>query len=305
MAPSLNSVSPYQHVPFMIANTHKFTLLMILAMLFWGGGWSALKILTESVGVEVLTFWRFVIMFISFIPILFFIKEPLRLPKKGIKYILGSAFLNILFMFFAYLGVKYSTAGSGGVIITILSPLFTFVLSLFILKQEHTKLQYLGLFIGLMGGLVMLNIHNLENFNSGESYFILAAITWAGITLLAQKSHLHLNTIHYSFFIATISMVILFFITLNYHTTVIFQQDRRFWIALLYLGIFGQAIATTIFMIASGRLGSTKASSFMFLVPLFALVVAYFVLNEEIKIHIILGGVISLFAIFLINKKSL
>jgi drug/metabolite transporter (DMT)-like permease len=276
---------------------------MILAMLFWGGGWTALKILTESVGVEVLTFWRFVIMFVSFFPILFFLKEPLKLPKKGIKYILGSAFLNIFFMFFAYLGVEHSTAGSGGVIITILSPLFTFVLSLFILKQTHSKLQYLGLFIGLVGGAIMLNLHNAQAFNTGEFYFILAAMTWAGITLLAQRSHLHLNTVHYSFYISVISMIALFFITLPYDTSIIFRQDTRFWIALLYLGIFGQTIATTIFMVASGRLGSAKASSFMFLVPLFALVVAYVVLGEAIKIHIVLGGAISLITVYFINKK--
>ncbi len=274
-------------------------------MLFWGGGWTALKILTESVGVEVLTFWRFFIMFISFIPILILMKEPLKLPKKGIKYILGSAFLNIFFMFFAFLGVKHSTAGSGGVIITILSPLFTFILSIFILKQRHNRLQYLGLFIGLLGGIIMLNIHNNEAFNFGEFYFILASLTWAGITLLAQKSHLHINTVHYSFFISVISTVLLFFISFPYDTAVIFQQDSRFWIALLYLGIFGQTIATTIFMIASGRLGSTRASSYMFLVPLFALLVAYLVLGESIKMHIILGGTISLFAVLLINRKSL
>ena len=273
-------------------------------MLFWGGGWSALKILTEAVGVEVLTFWRFVIMFISFFPILILLKEPLKLPKKGLKYIFGSAFLNIFFMFFAYLGVKHSTAGSGGVIITILSPLFTFIFSLLLLKQTHTKLQYLGLFIGLIGGAIMLNLHNAQAFNTGEFYFILAAITWAGITLLAQRSHLHLNTVHYSFYISAISMVVLFFISLPYDTSIIFQQDTRFWIALLYLGIFGQTIATTIFMVASGRLGSAKASSFMFLVPLFALAIAYITLGETIKVHVIIGGAISLVAVYFINKKS-
>jgi len=272
-------------------------------MLFWGAGWTALKILTESVGVEVLTFWRFVIMFVSFFPILIFLKEPLKLPRKGIKYILGSAFLNIFFMFFAYLGVKYSTAGSGGVIITILSPLFTFLLSLFILKQTHTRLQYLGLSIGLIGGAIMLNLHNAQAFNTGEFYFILAAITWAGITLLAQRSHLHINTVHYSFYISFISMIALFFITIPYDISIIFEQDSKFWLALLYLGIFGQTIATTIFMVASGRLGSAKASSFMFLVPLFALSVAYVVLGEAIKMHIVLGGAISLVAVYFINKK--
>lgn len=291
----------------MTNSSYKFTLLMLFAMLLWGGGWTALKISTESVGVEVLTLWRFVIMFLSFLPILFFFKEPLRLPRRGLKYILGSSVLNILFMLFAYLGVKYSTAGSGGVIITILSPLFTFLLSLLILRHVQTPLQYLGLVLGLIGGVIMLDLPNIEFalvLQSAEFYFILAAMTWAGITLLSQRSHLHINPIHYSFFISMFSMLILFVLTVGYDISIIFKQDSRFWLSLLYLGIFGQSIATTIFFIASGKLGSAKASSFMFLVPLFAVVISFLVLDEKIQTHIIVGGAVSLIAVYFINKRS-
>lgn len=282
----------------------KFTLLIILAMFLWGGGWTALKILTESVGVEIVSLWRFIIMFVSFIPILFFVKEPLRLPKKGIKYILSSSVLNILFMVFAYFGVQASTAGSGGVIITILSPLFTFILSILIFKQVHSKFQYIGLAIGIIGGVVMLNLYELQSFlHGGEIYFILSAMTWAVITLNAQKSHLHINPIHYSFFISAVSMLILFVIALPYNISIVFEQNSRFWAALLYLGILGQSVATTIFFIASGKLGSSKASSFMFLVPLFALIVSYFVLDETVETNVVIGGLISLIAVYFINKK--
>lgn len=290
-----------------MSRPYHFTLLMLLAMLLWGGGWSALKILTESVGVEVVTLWRFIIMFVSFLPILFFFKQPLRLPKKSFKYILTSSVLNILFMLFAYLGVKYSTAGSGGVIITILSPLFTFLLSVLILKHLHSRIQYFGLMVGLIGGIIMLNLQDLalgSLFYEGQFYFILAALVWAAITLVAQRSHLHINPIHYSFFISAISMCLLLLLTLPYDISIVFDQDSRFWTALLYLGVLGQSVATTIFFVASGRLGSANASSFMFLVPLFALLVSYLVLGEELKMHIIVGGSISLMAVYFINKKS-
>jgi len=282
----------------------KFTFLLIFAMLLWGGGWTALKILTVSVGVEVLSLWRFIIMFFSFIPILFFLNEPLRLPKASAVYIFSSSILNVLFMVFAYLGVERSTAGSGGVIITVLSPLFTFVLSGLVLSFSYEKKQYVGLFIGLIGGAVMLDVQNFHGLvQGGEFYFILAAMTWAGITLLAQKSHSHIHPVHYSFFIAGFSMIILFLVNIFNDISVVFEQDLNFWLALLYLGILGQTVATTVYFIASGKLGSGKASSFMFLVPLFALVVSYMVLDESIQMHIVIGGCVSLFSVYLINKK--
>jgi len=275
-------------------------------MFLWGGGWSALKILTASMGVEVLSLWRFIIMFLAFIPILIYIKIPLRLPKKSLSYILSSSVLNVAFMFFAYLGVKASTAGNGGVIITVLSPLFTFMLSMVLFKLRYSKIQYIGLLIGLLGGLIMLNIIDIKLFiEGGEFYFILAAMTWAAVTALAQKSHTHIHPIHYSFFIASFSMLILFMVNLSRDISIVFDQDLEFWMALLYLGIFAQTIATTIYFVASGKLGSSHASSFMFLVPLFALLISYLVLDESLKVHIVLGGCISLFSVYLINKKQI
>lgn len=282
-----------------------FPLLMILAMFFWGAGWTALKILTESVSVDILTFWRFLLMSLSFIPILFFFRQPLILPKKGIKYVLGSTILNILFMLCAYLGVEASGAGNGGVIITVMSPMFTFVLSLYLLKQKHTKTQYLGLLIGLVGGIIMLRLYDPSHFiQGGEIYFIYAAAIWAGVTLLAQRSHLHIHPIHYSFFISVTATLVLFALTVKEDLGIVFRQDETFWISLIYLSIFGQTIATTIFFVASGRIGSAKASSYMFLVPLFALLVSYFVLDEAIEHNIIIGGMISLISVYFINKRS-
>jgi len=55
---------------------------------------------------------------------------------------------------------------------------------------------------------------------------------------------------------------------------------------------------------SSGKLGSQRTSSFMFLVPVFALLSAWIVLGEPLQIHIIIGGLISMLAVLFINKKS-
>jgi drug/metabolite transporter (DMT)-like permease len=282
----------------------QLVVLMVLAMVLWGGGWPALKIVTESVDVEVVTFWRFLIMFLAFIPILFWWKRPLRLSGKGGLIIFSSALLNIAFMFISFWGVKAGTAGAGGVIITTLSPVLTALLGIWLMKTRVTSMQWFGLAVGLAGGALMLELWNLEVLRGGNLLFVLSALVWAVLTLLSQRSHLHLEPLHYSFLLSAAATVVMFFVTLPFDLGAVFGQDWRFWSAMLYLGVLGQTVASTIFFVASGRLGSGAASSYMFLVPLSALVSSYLVLGEVPSVWLLTGGAVSTAAIYIINKRA-
>jgi len=274
-------------------------------MLLWGGGWTALKILTLALPIDVIIFWRFFIMSLSFLPILYFFKKPIQINFSNIKYIFGSSILNIAFMISSFLGVKYGYAGAGAVIITTLSPVMTFLLVLLLWRKKLQTLQYVGLVIGILGGIIILQLSDLSLFlNGSNTYFLLCAIIWAGVTILSQHSHKRIHPIHYSFFISVVATIASFIYAYDSNLLSVFEQDTTFWIALLYLAILGQTVATTIFFIASGKLGSEKTSSFMFLVPIFALLSASFILDEPIESHIILGGLISIFAVYFINKNK-
>jgi len=281
----------------------KYYYLLIFAMFLWGGGWSALKVLTSALPMDIIIFWRFFIMSLAFLPILYFFKKKIIFSKKSIKFILLSTILNILFMVFSYLGIKYSFAGSGSVIITTLSPIMTFLLAFVLFKKSITKRQIFGLFLGLVGGSIMLKLNSLDEFfHSSNIYFLLCAITWAGVTLLAQHSKEHINPLHYSFFIAIGATAISFLFSYSSDLTLVFNQDFNFWFSLIFLSVFGQAVATTIFFIASGEIGGQKTSSFMFLVPIFALFIAWIFLNEPIEMHIVTGGIVGMIALYFINK---
>jgi len=274
-------------------------------MLLWGGGWTALKILTYELPMDVIIFWRFFIMSISFLPVLYFFKEPISLNKNSLKFIASSSVLNIAFMVSSFLGIKYGLAGAGSVIITSLSPLMTFLLVAILFKNRITSLQFVGLFIGLVGGFIILQLNDISLFlNGSNTYFLLCAIIWAGVTILSQKSHAHIHPIHYSFFISVIATIAAFIYAYDTDLSIVFKQGLHFWIALIYLAVFGQTLATTIFFMASGKLGSQRTSSFMFLVPIFALLSAWIVLGEPLQIHIIIGGLISMLAVLFINKKA-
>ena len=281
-----------------------FTYLMLLAMCLWGGGWSALKILTYNLPMDVIVFWRFFLMSLAFLPILYFLKVPLSMNWQSFKYIAGSAFLNISFMVSSFFGIKYGYVGAGSVIITTFSPIMTFLLVAILFRNRLKTRQYFGLLLGLIGGYILLELNDFSLFlQSSNLYFLLCAVIWAGVTLLAQHSQKHIHPIYYSFFISLIATIVTFFYAKDAHLGAVFSQGAEFWIALIYLAVFGQTVATTIFFIASGKLGSEKTSSFMFLVPPFALLSAWLILDEPMQLHIIIGGAISMLAVYFINKR--
>ncbi|QOP40314.1 DMT family transporter [Sulfurimonas marina] len=278
--------------------------LMILAMFLWGSGWSALKVLTYELPMDVVVFWRFFFMSLTFIPILIFFKRPLVLNKDSLKYIMSSSVLNVSFMFSSFYGIKYGLAGAGSVIITTFSPIMTFLLVAILFRNKLQTRQYFGLLLGLVGGYILLQLNDFSLFlNSANLYFLFCATIWAGVTVLSQHSQKHIHPIHYSFFISVVATLFMFFYSYDSDLMVVFDQDLKFWLSMIYLAVFGQTIATTIFFIASGKLGSEKTSSYMFLVPVFALFSAAILLGEPMQIHVIIGGIISMVAVYFINKK--
>ena len=288
----------------MIEKEEKLFYGMLLAMLLWGGGWIALKVLTPLAPLEVITFWRFFIMLIAFVPVLMWQKKPLQFSKKSLKYATLSAVFNILFMVFAFLGIKEGLAGSGSMIITVLSPLFTFVLAAFIFKHRFSNRELLGLFIGLIGGAIMLFGKGNGFLEGGYAFYLLAALLWAAVTIVSQKAGVHVDPIQYSFIIALIGTIFLLVVTFKYDIFIVFNQGFLFWIALIYLGVLGQTVATTIYYTASKHLGSAKSSSFMFVVPLSALFFGVTLLGEPLEVSVLLGGGLGLIAVFMISKKS-
>ena len=205
----------------------------------------------------------------------------------------------------SFWGVAVGTAGAGGVVITTLSPILTVLVSVVFLGMKPSPRHIAGLVIGLAGGAVMVQVWDGEVLlHGGNLIFVACALVWAALTLSAQRSHLHLDPIHYAFFLGLVATVFMFFVAFPYGIGEVFDQDIRFWGALVYLSVLGQTVASTIYFIASGRMGSGRASSYMFLVPLFALVTSYVLLGETPSLFLMAGGIISTAAVYWINSSS-
>lgn len=272
-------------------------------MMLWGAGWPVLKILSVSVSWEVATFWRLALMTIAFIPVLWWNKKPFYLPKSAWISVAASGALYSLFMVLSFWGVQVATAGAGGMIITTLSPVITVLITIFIFGFRPTKHHIFGLGLGLVGGIVMVELWSGTILTQGGNLiFILAAVMWSILSVLASRQNI--DPIRYTFFLGLIATVTMFFVAYGHGILTVFDQGMRFWGALLYLAVMTQTVASTIYFVASGKIGSSKASSYMLLVPVFALASSYVLLDEIPSTSLLIGGAMSIAAVYWINHTK-
>lgn len=288
-------------------SNHKFYILLIIAMCFWGITWPLGKITGSYAPFKTVVFLRLLISFFSIIPLFFVFKTHIKIKLKNLLFIfLGGGCITLYnFLFFA--GLKHGLPGSGGVVVTTLNPVVTYILWTLFYKKKINLKAFLGLLFGITGGLILLRVWELsvpELFKSGNLYFILCALSWAFVTIISQKSQIKVNFIQYSFYLYLSGSLIssLFVDWPNINT--LFQLPVQFWLLLLYMSLITISFASTIFFIASSKLGSHKAGSFIFIVPLAAVISSFFIMGEVPQLTTIAGGLLAILAIYLINQSN-
>ena len=286
--------------------TFLFVFFMVISMIIWGGSWVSAKAIADTLPPETLTFWRFIITFISLAPILLFLKEPVRLNRHGLVYtILGSVFMG-LYLYVFFKGLTYGFAGAAGVLVTTMIPIITFALSVLFFRRSISARDFLGLTLGVIGGGIILQVWTLDAnkiFMHGNLYFLLGAVLWALLTICSQKSGSSISPLFFNLFTSGFCAVLFFFLCLAHGTLSIAGQDNLFWFNMIYLSVISSGLATTVYFFASNRLGSHRASSFVFLVPSSAVVFSWFFLGEQPRVSTIVGGLTAIIAVYLINVK--
>lgn len=280
-------------------------IIMIVGMALWGLSWTNGKILGTYTSIPILMFWRFLIAALSMSIVLFFRRTKWKITLAGIPSIAASAVFLVLYNHFYFTGTRLGAAGAGGVLVTTLNPLFTFLLISMVRGYLPRGRSLAGLLLGILGGSILINVWQegwSAVFNSGNQYFVLCATTWAFLTFISSRINRHMGTLTYSFWLYLMSSVIALFFTDTSQLLSVFKLDLIFWLNLISVSVGAMAFATTAYFIAASRLGSEKASAFIFTVPLSALIFSMLILKEPLQWNIVIGGTLSIFAVILINS---
>lgn len=288
-------------------------LSLIFAMFIWASSFIALKAAMQDVGPFTVIFLRMIIASLCFV---YFIKSFLKydFSKKDIKFILLLAlFEPCLYFVFESKALQLTTASQAGMI-TSLMPIITAMAAGYFLKEIITKQIIFGSFIA-MSGAIWLSLQGASSFDApnpllGNFLELLAMICGAGYTITAR----YLSDKYSALFMTAIQVFIgaIFFTPLflyEYFTSDINITMKSFlWIA--YLGVVVTLAGYGLYNYALTKIEASKAAIFVYLIPVFTLILAYFVLNEKLSILefvacsvILLGVFISEFSISWFRKR--
>jgi drug/metabolite transporter (DMT)-like permease len=280
---------------------------MVLSMTCWGFSWSSGKILSQYGDPFTLSLIRFSMTFVSLLLIVMMMKNKILIRKSGIVDLTVAASLLTIYTWLFFKVLMEGKAGAGGVLVTVLNPIVAYAITILRARRKPTRNEGTGLLLGLVAGLILLRVFTnaADIVEAGNIYFLLAAIVWALLSLFTARAGRHGSSVSFSFWLYGLSSLILLMLS-GFRTSVeILQQaDRLFWWNLFFSSTITTALATTFYFVATARVGASKASSFIFLVPFSAALGSWIFLNEKIEPHTIIGGVLGIAAVYILNKKE-
>jgi drug/metabolite transporter (DMT)-like permease len=253
-----------------------------------------------------ISFLRFTITFVSMLLVLVVLKEKFTISKKGYPYLIAASVIISAYTFLFFQGLVTGKAGAGGVLVTVMNPIFSYAIMLVMARRKPSRNESVGLFLGLLAGVVLLKLPMEADkiFSAGNIYFILAALCWAVLSVFTSKASRYGSTVTFSAWMYGISTLMLaFFAGIEGPMQVISQADGKFWFNLFFSATITTSLATTFYFVATSRLGASRASSFIFMVPFSAALGSWIFLSEVPQWHTMIGGALGIAAVYILNKR--
>ena len=287
---------------------------LVITMLFWGGTFIAGRTLAGSVPPANAAFLRFAIATLALAILTRLIDGRISIPprKQWLSLVLlgmtGVFSYNILF----FTGLQHIEAGRASLIIA-LNPLAITFTAVVFLGERLTFKQFGGILISLIGTLfVISNGHPSTIFSGGfgigEAAILGCVASWTAYSLIGRTVLKALSPLESVFYSSLAGTLLLFPLTLtNASIGDILSYSLSDWTSLIFLGLLGTAIGFSLYYRAIRKIGASRSSVFINLVPFFSILLSWLILEESIKPSVLVGGILLLTGVYLTNsspKKS-
>ncbi|MEG3042627.1 MAG: DMT family transporter [Clostridium sp.] len=286
--------------------------MMLLATIFWAGAFIAGKFSVGEFPVFSLVFFRFLIAAIIIFVIMIKVEENWKITKKDIKMFLTLGIVGMIgYHVFFFLSLKYTTATNSS-LIGATNPIVTTLLACAFLKERINYKNIIGILISLFGVMLIItngNIGVLLNFkfNLGDILMIIAVVCWAAYSILSKKALEIYSPIKITSYAFLTCVILLFPLMIMEKPWVYIPKvSINGWMSVIYMAIFPSIFGYLIQQMSIKKIGPTKTSLYVNLVPVFSMTLAFLILGEAVSWIKILAGLLVIIGICVnvMSKKT-
>lgn len=280
------------------------TLIPFIFVLLWSTGFIGAKygLPYASTG-DFLTI-RTLLNILVFVVLVALIKQ-----KALTKAQIGHAMVTGVLIHGAYLGgvfgaIEYGIPAGMTAIIVGLQPLLTAGLSIYLFKASVNKAQWIALFTGLVGlVLVVFSGIAVEQVNLTALSFAVVALLGITLGTLYQKRYCHQQSMLPSVLWQYVASLLVFAPIALMQTSKPIEWHPEFIFALawLVLALSVASILLLLYMIKEGD--AAKVTSYFYLVPPTTALQAWLLFDEQISVYSMMGMVLCAVSVYVVIRR--
>ncbi|MFO1322652.1 MAG: DMT family transporter [Burkholderiales bacterium] len=283
---------------------------LVLMAIFWGGSFIGGRIASAEMAPATAALWRYVIATLALVVVC--VAAEGGLPRLSGRQWLAAALLgatgvaifNLCFMF----GLARVPASRGSLIMA-LNPAVTLLGAALFLHERLTRNKVLGIALALAGVVVVLGHGNpMELFRGsvgvGEVVLFGCPLAWAAYTLIGKRMLPGLSAIAVTTYAALIGTAMLAVVAAATGDLAPPAASLRAWAAVVFVGLFGTAVAFVWFYDGVRAIGPARTAVFINLVPVAAIVLGVLLLGEPFEVSMAVGGALVIAGVLLLNRPD-
>lgn len=275
-----------------------YALLFVTAF-GWSGAWIIARAAAHEALPAAITVGRFAVAALALVPVWFLLERGrhFRPTPRDAALLLGMALTGIVGYTLLFLsGIALAPASDGAVITPALAGVFAMLIAWPALRQRPTVQQTTGALLALAGvflvGWSALSRAGLGSARvTGDLIFVASAGLWGVYTVLGRRAADRIPPVTGILLASVLGVAVLAPVAVLFQgTTILVGWSGLAWANVLYLGLVATAVSFVTFYLGVRQVGVANAAPFYGLVPVFAVVEAAWLLNEELTILHAFGG---------------
>lgn len=276
-----------------------------ITVLLWASAFAGIRVALEAYSPGHLALFRYLVAAVALTGYAAFTR--MRLPdRRDVPAIfllgaLGFAFYNVALNY----GEQTVTAGAASFLVNTV-PIFTALFAISFLNEHLDRWGGVGIAISFAGAALIAfgEAGGMQlAFDGGALVILLAAVAQA-LYFVLQKPYLKkyspLELTTYSVWTGAL-LLLVFFPGLPER---IRAAPVNVTMAVVYLGVFPAAVAYVTYAYALSQMDASRATSFLYLVPVVTLPIAWIWLGEIPNLLAVIGGLVALSGVVLVNRRK-